>query len=362
VVIFVGACSSDAPPTTGDAADPPGPDASVPGPDAGPLPPPAPATSCTAMAGNECNGESCCTTLELPTGTYRMGTSDNGSDAYIEAAQIEKPEHDVGVSGMYLDKYEVTVGRYRAFVAAYDAWRADGHPVAEEGAHPRIGQSGWQTDWTPMLAATAAELSYEGHCFTPNDIDPAQTWTDVPGTNEVMPMNCVSWFEAFAFCLWDGGRLPTEAEWEYAAAGGAENRLFPWGADVPGPNAELAVYGCYLDGTGTCGSDILNLADVGFAQAGNGRWGHADLAGSIWEWTLDLYDPAWYSKPEASGTDVASLVFGESSRRVLRGGFWKSDDFFIRGPSRLFSYFFAPWGNASMVGLRCARDAADAQE
>jgi formylglycine-generating enzyme required for sulfatase activity len=62
----------------------------------------------------------------------------------------------------------------------------------------------------------------------------------------------VSWYEAAAFCISDGGFLPSEVEGDYAAAAGSEQRAYAWGATAPGPNASLAVYGCYYNGTGTC--------------------------------------------------------------------------------------------------------------
>ena len=96
------------------------------------------------------------------------------------------------------------------------------------------------------------------------------TWTDAPGDNEQLPMNCVGFYEAFAFCLWDGGRLPTEAEWESVAAGGEENRLYPWGSTAPGADAMHAVHGCYYDGVDTC-DGLVDIAPVGSAPMGNGR-------------------------------------------------------------------------------------------
>jgi formylglycine-generating enzyme required for sulfatase activity len=182
------------------------------------------------------------------------------------------------VSDFRLDRFEVTVGRFRQFVAAYDAWRADGHPLEGEGSNPLIAGSGWDTAGNGSLPASAAALVMAVMCDPPS-----QTWTDAPAMNEDRPINCVSWFEASAFCAWDGGRLPTEAEWNYAAAGGDEQRAFPWGGNAPDANTVLAVYGCFF-GPGPCPS-AGNIAPVGSASpAGDGKYGQADLAGNVREW------------------------------------------------------------------------------
>jgi len=65
--------------------------------------------------------------------------------------------------------------------------------------------------------------------------------------------------QSHAFCIWDGGFLAGEAEWNYAAAGGSEQRSYPWGSTVPGANAKLAVYGCYYNGSGTWHATYINL-------------------------------------------------------------------------------------------------------
>jgi hypothetical protein len=83
------------------------------------------------------------------------------------------------------------------------------------------------------------------------------TWTDTVGPNENLPMNCVPWYKAFAFCVWDGGRLPTEAEWNYAATGGNEQRKYPWGSTAP--DDALAVFNCQAVGTRDAPSPIFSL-------------------------------------------------------------------------------------------------------
>ena len=91
-------------------------------------------------------------------------------------------------------------------------------PAAATGAHPNLANSGWDAAWNQFLSADTATLIGAIKCNAT-----FQTWTDTAGSNENLPINCLTWYDAMAFCIWDGGYLPTEAEWNYAAAGGLEN-------------------------------------------------------------------------------------------------------------------------------------------
>jgi formylglycine-generating enzyme required for sulfatase activity len=248
----------------------------------------------------------------------------------------EEPEHNVTVSDFRLDKYEVTVGRYRRFVAAYDG----SPPAAGSGAHPRIPDSGWDSAWDDNHPTDRAGLISKVEC-TPGH----QTWTDAAGANEEYPVNCVGWYEAFAFCVWDGGRLPTEAEWEYAAAGGSEDRLFPWGSSAAEP-----LPANYAGNHGT------SFLAVGSEPAGRGRWDHLDLGGSMYEWTLDWYKLTRYTDVHDGCADCANLVPNET--RVLRGGCYRSYGGKLRAadrdsarPTEREHYYF-------QFGIRCARNPA----
>ena len=166
--------------------------------------------------------------------------------------------------------------------------------------------------------------------------------------SEARPISCITWYQAIAFCIQEGKRLPTEAEWEYAAAGGSEQRVYPWGNDPP--SVELAVYGCKFDGQDDCSN--ADLPVVGSAPKGAGRWGHLDLAGSVWEWVLDVYAP--YS--DTLCDNCANLNVTAAEGRVFRGGDFKFDDLAqqtdLRAASRLG--FDAKFPDQTR-GLRCAR-------
>lgn len=143
-----------------------------------------------------------------------------------------------------------------------------------------------------------------------------------------------------AFCIWDGGRLPTEAEWEYVAVGGADNRLYTWGSQAPDPT--LANF--------SAGANTQFLG-VGSTSSGDGRWGHSDLAGGMWEWTYDWYDSDWYAKSNPCD-DCAKTTSG--SFRVLRGGSWNLDASYLRAAYR---YKYNPAYHYNTFGFRCARAA-----
>jgi formylglycine-generating enzyme required for sulfatase activity len=255
------------------------------------------------------------------------------------------------VSGFRLDKYEITVGRFRDFVAATaagwvpsagagkHAYLNDGQGLANSGG-PGY-EPGWNaSDTSQQLATTTADWMSQLKC------EPSfQTWTDAPGANEALPMNCIDWYDAYAFCIWDGGFLPSEAEWEYAAAGGSEQREYPWGSTDPGTANLYAITNCNypLGSTGCTG--LVNIAPVGTPTLGAGRWGQIDLAGSLSEWTLDWEAP--YVTP------CKDCVFLPNySYRVLRGGNWSPGGADISPWTRDGDM---PSSRNAFYGARCAR-------
>lgn len=184
-----------------------------------------------------------------------------------------------------MNRFEVTVGRFRKFVEQYDAWRGTGHPQIGEGAHPKAANTGWRSEFNADLPANAEALKASIKCD-----GMSQTWTDKPGPNETRPMNCLDWFVSFAFCAWDGGRMPTETENNYARTGG-EERDYPWsepkgqGCSSKLLGKQYASYECAIENDlGKC------ILDVGALSAGDGKWGQADLGGNLWEWNFDWYD------------------------------------------------------------------------
>lgn len=256
------------------------------------------------------------------------GVVPGGADTTVFGFDNELPEHAMTVSSFALDTFEATVGRFRRFVDAYA-----GPPAVGAGAHPLIPGTGWASWWDALVPSDAAALRLQLNCSGP-------TWTDAPGGNENLPVNCVSWYVAVAFCAWDGGWLPTEAEWEYAAAGGDENRLYPWGSEAP----QLAH-----------ASRDTPAAEVGSTPAGNGRWGHRDLAGSKFEWTYDA--SSRYSGGGAACTNCANTLFDRYNDHVLRGG-GRGLGLAINLPSsylRAAYRVYSPTIHSPTVGFRCAR-------
>ena len=236
------------------------------------------------------------------------------------------------VSSFSLDTYEVTVGRFRQFVEAGFGTQAS-PPIAGTGGHPNLAGSEWSATWNSQLPADTATLIADLACNT------FQTWTAAPGANETKPINCAPWYVAFAFCIWDGGYLPTEAEWNFAAAGGTEQRAYPW--SMP---ADVTTLDCSYADYQACPAGISNAGAL--SPQGDGRFGHADLGGNVWEWILD-YQAAAYQTP---CTDCANLT--ASGSRIVRGGSFVSTPANLRASDR---FQYAPTAHNDNVGIRCAR-------
>jgi formylglycine-generating enzyme required for sulfatase activity len=301
--------------------------------------------------------ESCCTSLEVIGGTFDRTYDPAAADGGIELAADGGPTGEADpatVSGFQLDKYLVTVGRFRQFVNAWNGG-AGYTPPAGSGIHTHLNEgqglvvagaatgdggveyeTGWNSEaWSSQIAPTDTNLASCGAI---------STWTTTAGTQESLPINCVSWYEAYAFCIWDGGFLPSSAEWEYAAAGGSLQREFPWGSTDPGMGTQYAIHDCYY-GPGNCSNEtVAIIAPVGTATLGVGQWGQLDMAGEVVEWTLDYQ--ATLTEPCA---DCASLTPGVY--RLVRGGQADSDDSWL---VPTWSFGIQASGRDS-PGVRCAR-------
>jgi formylglycine-generating enzyme required for sulfatase activity len=288
--------------------------------------------------------------LEVTGGTYYRTYTNSGGCPTGEADPAT-------VSNFNLDKYLVTVGRFRQFVNAWNNGNGYTPPVGSgKHAHLNGGQGLVNVGGDAGVVYEPGWLASDDSNIAPTDANlascaPSWTWTSNPGSQENLPMNCVNWYESYAFCIWDGGFLPSEAEYEYAAAGGSQQRGYPWGSAAPGTacpgtGCQYAIYRCdYPSGPVNC-AGVTNIAPVGTATAGAGLWGQLDLAGNMWEWDLDWY--ATYVDPCA---DCANLTAG--SDRVNRGGhFGASSASLLLPPNRRY---VPPANRGFGIGLRCAR-------
>jgi formylglycine-generating enzyme required for sulfatase activity len=188
-------------------------------------------------------------------------------------------------------------------------------------------------NWKTNLAADTAGLKMRLKCSSGYS-----TWTDSAGANENKPVTCLDWYTAFAFCAWDGGRLPTEAEWNYAAVGGNEQRSYPW----PNPSTSTTIDDSYAV---YCGSSCAAKNVGSKSPKGDGRWGHSDLAGNAMEWTLDYKGP--YPNPCDNCAYLINATF-----RVARGGFFRDNNV---GADNRPAYNMDPASNEWGMGARCAR-------
>ncbi len=256
--------------------------------------------------------------VRIPGGTFFMGADDGTPD--------ERPAHSVKLRPFCIDADEVTVARYRT--------------CSDDGLCKRASL---RNVW-PDISETE-RTAFDPLCNLPDASD-----------RQAHPVNCVDWDMADRFCRAQGGRLPTEAEWELAARG-PDGRRYPWG-DEP-PSATLL---------NACGSECLawgrahgiqeramfsaddgwaTTAPVGSFPKGASRYGVRDVVGNVWEWVGDWFAPY-------QGADVEQPAGPPAGdERVIRGGAWNGAEPSWVRPT--FRYRSAPSTRSYAIGFRCAR-------
>ncbi len=241
----------------------------------------------------------------VPGGEFSMGSA----DADPKAGADEKPQQTVYLDAFWIDRTEVSNAQYVGFLNALGAYTGTcgGYDCAETKREDKYSHIlGGAQDGSYVV-----ESGFEDH-----------------------PVTQVSWYGAQAYCAWAGVRLPTEAEWEKAARG-TDGRPYPWGNEPP--DCDKAQYGD-CDGA---------TEAVGSRPAGASPYGALDMAGNVWEWVADWYDPAYYGFSPAQNPRGPEL--GE--RKVFRGGSWGYPPAFLRAGDRARN---RPTYAGFNVGFRCA--------
>lgn len=279
----------------------------------------------------------------IPSGTFNMGGDDE------QARKDEFPKHKVRIKGFFMDVTEVTNAQFAVFV------KATHYITTAEKDINWVDMKKQLPIGTPKPSADmlkAASLVFVPTKTAVDLKDYSQWWQWVHGANwqhpqgpnshikgkDKFPVVQVSWYDATAYCKWAGKRLPTEAEWEYAARGGTENNTYSWG------NAKIdsGYYRCnYWQGTFPYkneGKDgFVGIATVqSFAPNGYGLY---DVAGNVWEWCADLYNNGYYDRFKKIAVadnpkgPLKSYDPDEPTvqKRVMRGGSFLCSDTYCSG-------------------------------
>ena len=253
-------------------------------------------------------------------GNFRMGTE--------SGMPFEAPVHEVEVASFYIDQHEVTVAEFRKFVDSTgyqtDAERFGWSGVfnMETGAWEKVDGANWRQPEGPPSTAKIDE-----------------------------PVCQVSWNDAAAFAKWAGKRLPTEAEFEYAARGGLVGKTYAWGDELR-PNGKPAAnwwQGVFPD-RNTHEDGFLSRAPV-MSFPANG-YAVYDMTGNVWEWCVDRFDEDYYQRSPAK--DPTGPDSGED--RVIRGGSFLCAENYCSNYRVAGRSFATPDSGLNNLGFRCVRD------
>ncbi|MBN9385620.1 MAG: formylglycine-generating enzyme family protein [Chitinophagaceae bacterium] len=276
-------------------------------------------------------------------GTFRMG-GDN-----TQAQPDEYPKHTVTVGGFWMDKTEVTNAQFAAFVKATGyITTAERRPDWEElkkdlpPGTPKPDES--------LLVPASLVFAPPSHAVPLDDYSQWWAWkqgaswrhphgsgSDIKG-KENYPVVQVSWMDAITYCRWAGKRLPTEAEWEYAARGGLKENIYPWGNEPVNTGHQKGNFwdGHFPDKNTETDHFYFTAPVASFSSNGYGLY---DMAGNAWEWCADYYDYNYYKTIDKPAGVVDPKGPAKSHdpdepfarKRVIRGGSFLCNESYCTG-------------------------------
>lgn len=302
------------------------------------------------------------------------GVFDMGSDNE-QGRRDEYPKHPVKVNSFFMDKTEVTNEQFALFVKATGYVTTAEQDVNWDEMKKQLPAG---TPKPPDSVLKAASLVFVQTTSAVNLQDYSQWWMWKVGANwkhpqgpgstlegkEKFPVVHISWDDAMAYCKWAGKRLPTEAEWEYAARGGLKNAIYPWGNESIDAQQSKCNYWQGSFPYKNDGKDgFFGAAPVASFQP-NG-YGLFDMAGNVWEWTADLYHHDYYTQvgsslvinpkgPIVSYDPDEPLV----SKRVIRGGSFLCNESYCSGYRVAARMKTSADSGMEHLGFRCVMDAA----
>lgn len=301
----------------------------------------------------------------VPGGTFSMGADDS------TGMPDEYPKHSVKVDSFWMDEHEVSNREFAVFVAATGYVTTAEKPISKEELMATLPPGSAEPD-SSMLAAGALVFTPPNHAVPFNDV--SQWWSFIAGASwqhpegpgsdikgrEDHPVTQVSWHDAQAYAKWAGKRLPTEAEWEYAARGGLSNQIYPWGSEAltaGKPKANTWNGNFPYKNTHTDGFE--NTAPV--KSYSPNSYQLYDMSGNVWEWVSDLYDARYYAQMEKGTANPSGPSKGYDpedpalEKHVIRGGSYMCSDEYCRGYRVSARMKTTPESGLANLGFRCVR-------
>lgn len=304
--------------------------------------------------------------VKIPAGEYMMGAADN------EGRPDEYPQHTVKVNGFWMDATEVTNAQFEKFV------KATGYITTAEKKPDWEEIKKQLPDGTPkpddsLLVASSLVFTATDHPIALNDV--SQWWAWVKGADwkhpqgpsstikgkENYPVVHISWDDAQAYCKWSGKRLPTEAEWEWAARGGLKNNKYPWGnEDIETGKVKANTWQGSFPDKNTVWDKYYNAAAVKSFAPNN--YGLYDMAGNVWEWCGDWYSQTYYQQvknqlsenPKGPSASYDPMEPGVP-KRVIRGGSFLCNASYCKGYRVTSRMKTSPDTGLEHTGFRCVK-------